>query len=157
MGVILSGCGSDPTRTVYASGFSFANYDYVIVAKPDADGTSTSLYGMDVELANLLTRYNMKVVGRKQFAQFPESKKTRTLFARMALSASDEHVLLTISFDDASTGRVVSSFTGGADGELYDGEARGEALENVLDPLTEALKHDKHLTITERPSNSVEN
>ena len=52
--LLLAACTA-PSMLVYSSGFTFSNYEYVVIAKPDGRGTSSSLYGTDVELANLLT------------------------------------------------------------------------------------------------------
>src|ERR1700681_952665 len=86
---------------VYSSGFSFANYDYVVIAKPDGRDTSTSLYGMDVEFANLMSRYNMKVIGNKEVDKLGPEVQKRTLDARMSMSASNKRIQFSVSFDDA--------------------------------------------------------
>lgn len=97
---------TSPNRLVYSSGFSFANYDYVVIAKPDGSNTHTSLYGMDVEFANLMGRYNMKVIGPNEYTSLSDSNRLRTLFARMAATAGDDYITLSVSFDDAVSGRT---------------------------------------------------
>jgi hypothetical protein len=142
----LGGCSS-PNRLVYSSGFTFADYDYIIINKPDSPATSTSLYGMDVEIANLLAKYNMNVIGDKEFLISSTDNKKRTLIARMAISASDKRIVMTVSFDDAVTGRTRSSVTSGAKGDIFDGSDRNEALEAVSKLLVDALRTDKGLKI----------
>lgn len=146
--LLLVACAT-PDRLVYSSGFSFAQYDYVIMGKTDGPSTSTSLYGMDVEIANLLAKYNMNIVGDKEFATMTLENQKRTLLARMAVSAGDDRIVLTVSFDDAVTGRTGSSITGGAKGDLFDGDDRGEALEAVSGMIIKALQKDKGLQITD--------
>lgn len=140
------GCAS-PDRIVYSSGFSFANYDFVMIAKPDGPG-ATTLYGMDVEVANLLSKYNMNIVGDKEFLTLPTEKQKRTLLARMSLSASDDNIVMTVTFDDAVSGRTGASVTGGAEGDIFDGDDRGDAFEAVSHMLIKALAQDKGLTIS---------
>jgi hypothetical protein len=43
---------------------------------------------MDVEFANLLSRYNMKIVGNKEYENLSPEVKKRTLTARMSMTAS---------------------------------------------------------------------
>ncbi len=138
-------CAS-PNRVVYSSGFSFSNYDYVVVGKPDGQG-STTLYGMDVEFANLLSKYNMNIIGDKEFESMSPENKKRSLYARMSLSASDAYIVLTVSFDDAVTGRIGSSVTGSAKGNLFDGDDRGKAFESVASTVIKALQKDRGLKI----------
>ena len=102
----ITACETQKNMLVYSSGFSFANFDYVIVDKPDGRDTSTSLYGMDVEFANMMSRYNMKVIGSKEYAKLSPEVQNRTLDARMSVSASNNRILLSVSFDNAVTGRT---------------------------------------------------
>lgn len=144
---LITACAS-PNRLVYSSGFSFANYDYVFIAKPDTQGTATTLYGLDIEFGNLLSSYNMKIVGDKEFATFAPEDQKRTLFARMAVAASDERIIFSVSFDDAVTGRTGSSITSTSKGNLFDGDDRAEAFESVSATIIRALEKDKGLQIS---------
>jgi hypothetical protein len=134
---------------VYSSGFSFANYDYVVIGQSDGRDTNTSLYGMDVEFANMMSRYNMKVIGNKEFAQLPAEVQKRTLFARMSVSASNKRILLAVSFDDALTGRTGSSITTYTKGNIFKADKREEAFQSASDTIVSALQRDKGLQITE--------
>lgn len=140
---------TSPNRLVYSSGFSFANYDYVVIAKPDAGNTHTSLYGMDVEFANLMSRYNMKVLGQSEYASLSDSNRLRTLFARMAATASDDYITLSVSFDDAVSGRTGASITGSAEGDIFEYGDRSEVFESVSETVIRALKSDKQLQIAD--------
>jgi hypothetical protein len=131
---------------VYSSGFSFANYDYVVVDKLDGRG-STSLYGMDVEFANMLSRYNMKVIGNKEYGTLPLEVQKRTLNARMSVSASNKRILLSVSFDDAVTGRTGSSITTYGHGDIFNANARMGAFEAASSTIILALQRDKGLQI----------
>ncbi len=137
-----------PTQLVYSSGFSFANYDYVVVAKSEGKDTATSLYGMDVEFANLLSRYNMKVVGDKEYQGLADAMKKRTLSARMSITASNQWLLLSVSFDDSVTGRTGSSVTSQVKGNLFNVNHRTRAFETASGVLIKALEKDKGLAIT---------
>ena len=137
-----------PSTLVYSSGFSFGNYDYVVVSKPDGRDTSSNLYGMDVEFANLMTRYDMKVVGDREFTAMPLREQRRTLIARMSFSASNNRILLSISFDDAVTGRTESSMTTYTKGKLFNVNARTEAFEHASDLIVRAMQNDRGLVIT---------
>lgn len=147
MTVMLAACAT-PNRLVYSSGFSFANYDYVFVAKPEGQNASTSLYGLDIEFGNLMSSYNMKVIGDKEYATFKPEEQKRTLFARMAVANNDERIVLSVSFDDATTGRTGSSITSTTKGELFEAEDRGEAFESVAKTLVKALSQDKGLVVS---------
>jgi len=137
-----------PSTLVYSSGFSFANYDYVVISKPDGANSTTALYGMDVEFANLMSRYDMKVVGDKELAQMPASTQRRALYARMSLSASNKRILLAVSFDDVVTGKTGSSITTYTKGNLFNVDARTKAFEAASDLIVQALQKDKGLLIT---------
>lgn len=142
----FAGCASSPNRMVYSSGFSFANYDYAIVGKTDG-GTTTALYGTDVEFANLLSRYNIKIVGDKEFASLPREAQARTMFARVSISASGKLITLSVSFDDAVTGKTGANFTTLSKGKIFDGKARGKAFEDAARMVTKALEQDKSLMV----------
>ena len=118
--LLVVGCAAPPYRLVYSGGFSFARYDLIVIYKPD-EKSSTSLYGMDIELANMLTRYNMKIIGDKEYQSLPQEQKLKTLIARMSLIASSAKVnLISISFDDAVSGKTVASVTAKAKGDMFD-------------------------------------
>jgi hypothetical protein len=144
----LSECHTD-SMLVYSSGFSFSRYEYVVVAKPDAQVTGAALYGMDVELANLLTRYNMKVIGNKEYESLSTDDKGKTLFARMSLSASKNKMDVTVSFDDMVTGRTGASVTTYADGDIFDTDSRTQAFNDAAKAIINAFQHDKGLKISD--------
>ncbi len=144
----ITACATQQAMLVYSSGFSFANYDYVVINKPDGSDTNTSLYGMDVEFANMMSRYNMKVIGSKEYVKLPPEVQKRTLDARMSVSASNNRILLAVSFDDAVTGRTGSSITTYTNGNIFNANARVIAFESASQTIIRALKRDKGLQIS---------
>jgi len=143
---VLTGCAT-PNRIVYSSGFSFANYDYVVIAKPDSRDSVTALYGMDVEFANLISRYNMKVVGDKELGMLSPDFQKRALFARISITASKNRILLSVSFDDAITGRTGASITTLKRGNIFDVDDRTKVFEAASETIIRALQQDKGLKI----------
>src|SRR5690606_2223772 len=145
--LVTAGC-STPSQLVYSSGFSFSPYDYVVVAKPDPRATtSASLYGMDVELANLLSRYNFKVVGDSEYSNFSPENKAKTLAARLAINASDKRINMSVSFDELVSGRTVASVTTYTKGKIFKLNDRTKAFDNAAKEIVAAFEHDKGLTI----------
>ena len=138
-----------PNRLVYSSGFSFANYDYLVIAKPETRNTGTALYGMDIEFGNLMGRYNMRVIGDKEYEGLSPENQKRTLIARVALIATGEKNLISVSFDDATTGKTACNITAVADGDIFNNEDRTKAFEAVSTTIIKALQQDKGLTISE--------
>jgi hypothetical protein len=134
-------------RLVYSSGFSFAKYDFMVVAKPEVGSTSTPLLGMDIEFGNLMARHNMRIIGDKEFERLPEKDQSRTLLARLALITSPGRNLITVSFDDAVSGRTVASISQVAKGDMLDEDERTKALESVTNVVVQAIQKDKGLTI----------
>ena len=147
--LILGGVACTPPQMlVYSAGFSFSKYDFLVFGKP-LPGQSTALYGMDVEVANLMARYNMKIIGDKEFASMRSEDKDRTLFVRFAISSySPRYNLITLSFDDAQTDKTVASLTSQAKGNLFKPKDRTKALEAVSKPLIQALTNEKGLKVT---------
>ena len=133
---------------VYSSGFSFANYDYVVIAKPHGEDTDTSLYGMDVEFSNLMSRFNMRVIGDKEYETLSSEVKQRTLDARMSVTASTNRIVLAISFDDSVSGRTVASITTNTSGYIFDPDDRVDAFESASETLIKAIEKDKGLRIS---------
>jgi len=146
--ITILGCAT-PNRLVYSSGFSFANYDYLVIARTAGKDAPTALYGMDVEFANLMSRYNMKVIGDKEYEKLPPELQKRTLDARMSVTASNKRILFAVSFDDAVTGKTEASITAFAKGNIFDVDARTKAFESVSDTIIKALQQDKGLRITD--------
>ncbi len=144
--VLMAAC-STPNRLVYSSGFSFANYDYLIVSKPDGRETSTSMYGMDVEFANLMSRYNFRILGDKEFDQLPSEQKKRTLIARISMSSANSRIMLTVSFDDAVTGKTGSSITTFTKGDIFKTKYRDQVVESASVTIIQALQVDKGIVI----------
>lgn len=144
----LAACHTESTL-VYSSGFSFSHYEYVIVGKPDGEGTASALYGMDVELANLLTKYNMKVIGNNEYSALSTDEKGKTLFARMSMSATNKNLVVTVSFDDMVTGRAGASVTTYASGDIFNMDSRNEAFNDAAEEIVKAFQHDKGLRISE--------
>ena len=146
---VLVGCSTQPHRLVLSSGFSFANYDYILIAKPEGAETHTNLYGMDVEFANLMSGHNMRVIGDKEYASLVEANKKRTLFARMAANASDDLITLSVSFDDAVSGRTGANITGTGEGDIFELDDRNEVFKSMSLTIIKALQSDKGLLIAE--------
>lgn len=145
--LVAAACAS-PSRLVYSSGFSFANYDYVFIAKPEAQGKVTTLYGMDVEFGNLMDSYNMKVVGEKEFESMTPENRKRTLYSRMAVAASSERIIFSVSFDDAVSGRTGATITSSSKGNLFDADDRGDAFQDVSNAVVRAIQQDKGLQVS---------
>jgi hypothetical protein len=148
--LVLSGCAASNTyRMVYSAGFSFANYNFLIVAKPVEK--NQALYGMDIEFANLMSRYSWKVIGDNEFRDLTPEQKQQTLFARLAvISSSDkDQSLLSVSFDDAVTGKTVASVTTESKVDMFNAGERTEAFESLSNAIVKALQRDKGLTVTE--------
>jgi hypothetical protein len=136
-----------PTALVYSAGFSFSRYDFLVFGK-SLPGQTTALYGMDLEIANMMARYNMKIVGDKEYEKLSPDDKTRTLIVRGGISTyNNKSNLITISFDDAVSGKTVANLTAQAKGDLYNPKYRTKALELVSKPLAEALSREKGLKI----------
>jgi len=140
-------CRTHPSRLVYSSGFSFANYDFLVVGRPDGESTNTMLYGMDIEFGNLMSRYNMKVIGDKEYEKLPLAQQKRTLFVRMSLAITGNNILMAVSFDDAVSGRTGSTITSHSKGNIFDPRHRTKAFEVLARTITRALVSEKHLTV----------
>jgi hypothetical protein len=104
---------------------------------------------MDVEFSNLMSRYNFKVVGNKEFAEMPNDQKKRTLFARVSMSAADKRIMLSVSFDDAVTGKTGSSITTYTKGNIFQTKYRDAAFESASVTIIQALQVDKGLIIND--------
>ena len=141
------GC-TTPGRIVYSSGFSFANYDFIMITKPDPQNTSTALYGMDVEFANLMSGYNIRVVGDKEYEKLQNETQKRTLIARIAMTTGGEKIMLTASFDDAVSGKTGASITTYTGGDIFDPKARTKVFEKASETIVKALQQDKGLVIS---------
>lgn len=140
--VLVSACGSG-SRVISGSEFSFGNYEYVVIAKPTAE-TGGVLYGMDVELANLMSRYGFKVIGDKEYAALAADQQGRSLLARMSVSAIDKkHAVLSISFDDAVTGKVGAAATASDKANLYDAGDRSDLFEEAAESIIKRLEREK--------------
>jgi hypothetical protein len=135
------------TRVVYGSGFTFANYDRVIVSKPRGAKTSSALYGMDVEFANLMGSYNLKVIGDNEFRLLPEQAQKRTLRARLSLTSENKLNTLTVSFDVMSTDVTGASFTVQAEGNMMKQRGRAKLLEKLSKALTQSIARDQALVV----------
>lgn len=145
--VSLGGCRTQPNRLVYSSGFSFANYDFLVIGQPDGQATSTTLYGMDIEFGNLMSRYNMKVIGNKEYERLPLEQQRRTLFVRLSIVATGNNLLMSVSFDDAVTGRTGSSITSQSKGNVFNTKQRTRAFEMLSGTIIKALVTEKRLTV----------
>ena len=140
---LLAGCSS-PHKLTYSSGFSFANYDSIVIERPDAaDG---AVFGLDIEFANLFSRYGMKVLGQKEYEALPAEAKARTLVAHLEHITGKERGLFSILFDDASTGKTLASVSGEAEGNMLDRDDRTEAFETISEALAEAIEKDRGLS-----------
>jgi hypothetical protein len=96
-----------------------------------------------------MSRYNMKVVGDKEFEKLSPEIQKRTLFARMSMSAVSKRIQFSVSFDDAVTGRTGSSITTYTKGNIFDGKVRTEVFEDASETIVSALEKDKGLQISE--------
>jgi hypothetical protein len=142
---------STPPMPMYSRGFNFANYDYVVISKE----TITALYGLDIELANLLSRYDMKSIGDKELQTLPVDAQRRTLNTRMSVTENNKQILLSISFDDAATGRTGTNTTTYTKGKIFKPEDRTKAFASAAKIITRALEKDKGLQVGGRKNRSV--
>lgn len=135
-------------QLVYSSGFSFKKYDYMIFGKSNNEGSNPSSYGMDIEVANMLSRYNVRILGDSESGKLDPEQKSQTLFVRFTIITSGkEDNLLTMSFDDMVTGKAVASISVRAQGDMFDPNARTRAVESLGKPIVQALERDKGIKI----------
>lgn len=129
---------SKPNEVVSAPSFRFAAYDFVVIAKPGA--SESALYGMDVLLANLLDSRGFTSVGDRYYStQMTPPEQKRTLFVRMAMVNDGKKNLLAVSFDDAVSGRTMSSISEFAKGDIYDNDDRKAAFDKLSLAILAAL------------------
>lgn len=149
-GALTACSASPPYRIVYSSGFSFANYDYLVITKPSGEG-STYLFGMDVELASVFNRYGIKVIGDSEKLKFTQDQLKRTLLARGEMTSSRKQILLSVSFDDAVTDLAEANITAQVKGDVFNPDARDRAYASITNAITTALEQEKGLTIKDVP------
>ncbi|MEX1670078.1 hypothetical protein AB4876_14245 [Zhongshania guokunii] len=140
--LFLFACASNET-VVYSNGFSFGNYDYVVIERD----TNSAIYGMDLEFGNMIGAYNMAVVGSKEIENLPYTAKKRTLGVQLSVSGSDERIMLGISFQDFITGRTVATIGSTEKGDLFDRDDRKDIFELVSNTVVAAIKRDKQLNV----------
>lgn len=140
--LFLFACASNET-VVYSNGFSFANYDYVVIERD----TNSAIYGMDLEFGNMIGAYNMAVVGSKEIENLPYEAKKRTLGVQLSVSGSSERIMLGISFQDFITGRTVATIGSTEKGDLFDRDDRTEIFDLVTGTVVAAIKRDKQLNV----------
>ncbi|WP_373079782.1 hypothetical protein [Zhongshania sp.] len=140
--LLLVACASNET-VVYSNGFSFANYDYVVIERD----TNSAIYGMDLEFGNMIGAYNMAVVGSKEIENLPYEAKKRTLGVQLSVSGSSERIMLGISFQDFITGRTVATIGSTEKGDLFDRDDRTEIFDLVTATVVAAIKRDKQLNV----------
>ncbi len=146
---VLAACAA-PQRLVVSNGFSFADYEYLVIAKPESAAAQNSLYGMDLEFANLLATYSLKIVGDKEAAAMSSADQHKTLVTRLGVSSTDKLILMSASFDDVLTGRTLATISAREKGELADDGDRKDAFDALTEKLTAALAKDKGLAV-EKP------
>lgn len=134
----LLGCTSQE-NIVYAPGFSFADYRYVVLEK----GAASGVYGLDLQMANTFTANRFHVVGDKEVENLPYEDKRRTLGARLTVDSDDDNILLGISLQDFITGRTVASVGLAEDGKLHKKKARDQAYAQLAEALTAAINRDR--------------
>ncbi len=140
--LLLVACASNET-VVYSNGFSFANYDYVVIERD----TNSAIYGMDLEFGNMIGAYNIAVVGSKEIENLPYEAKKRTLGVQLSVSGSSERIMLGISFQDFITGRTVATIGSTEKGDLFDRDDRTEIFDLVTGTVVAAIKRDKLLNV----------
>ena len=140
--LFLIGCASNET-VVYSNGFSFVNYDYVVIERD----TNSAIYGMDLEFGNMIGAYNMAVIGSKEIENLPYDARKRTLGVQLSVSGSSERIMLGISFQDFITGRTVATIGSTEKGDLFDRDDRTEIFDLVTSTVIGAIKRDKQLNV----------
>ena len=145
LGATLAGCSSPPRLTT-SSGFSFAQVDTVAVAKATA-ADEAALYGLDIQLGNLLSHCQLHVVGEKDLEALAPEARARALVARLSLVTSDERRLLSLAFDGAASHKTLASLTVVVRGDLLDARDRRDAFEPLAEAVIAAVERDKGVEI----------
>jgi hypothetical protein len=155
LALCISAC-STPTRYVASRGFTFDRYDY-IVSGPGGGGwenkyggRSQTMFGLDIDINNYLASYNFNIVGYKEYESLTPQQQARTLDFGVSVASSIEQSVLTVSFNDAVTGRTMASFTQTADGDITDIHTREEILGKVMEKMTEIFSDARGLDVNER-------
>ena len=138
--LLLGGCASQDT-VVYSDGFSFANYDYIIVKQ----GNHSGVYGMDLQLANLVGRHNMHVLGDKEYENLPYDGKKRTLGAQLSVEGDEDRILLGLSLQDFLSGRTVATVGIAEKADLFDKADRDSAFQDLAEAVVGAIQRDRQL------------
>jgi hypothetical protein len=91
----------------------------------------------------------MRVIGNREYGTLPLAKQERTLDVRLALTATENRNLLSVSFDEAVSGKTGASITTQAKGDIFNLDDRTKAFEAASDTIIRALQKDKGLTISD--------
>ncbi len=133
-------CASTPqNKLAEPNNFTFENYDFLVVKK------STSLSDIDIEFGDLMKIYNMKVITVNEYENMVSENQKRTLFTKIYLDNKTEKSQLIVLFKDSVTGEEKRSFSGHAEGDMYNSKDRSKALQTVSNKVIKELKEDKGL------------
>lgn len=143
LAVSASACHTE--RMIYANDFSFANYQYLVIDKPQGQG-SPFLYSLDLDVGNVLSKYGLRVLGDKEAADLTDEQKRKTLIVRGAMDAQkDERMALSVSFDDYVTDRSLANMTATSKGNVYDADDRSKAYQRLQEALRQSIEQEKGL------------
>ncbi len=145
----LAGCHDDDAMLVYSSGFSFLEVRIRDRRKAGQSGYEPRAVRAGCRVIE--SPYSIQHEGnRRQGIQRPvDDDRSKTLLARMALSASKKKLVITVSFDDMVTGRTGASVTTYADGDLFDAGSRTSVFNDAAGELVKAVQHDQGLKISD--------
>ena len=83
----------------------------------------------------------------KEYDTLSPQQQQRTLEMRTQVAATHKDSALTVSFDDAVTGRTMASFTETGAGDISKFKAREKIVQKVMKKMTEVFVADRGLVV----------
>ena len=135
--VLFTACSS--SQSIHTSSFNFVDYEYVYMANPPEK--TSSFYGLDIKVANLLREHSIKAIGDKEFKTLSDNEKNRTLLMDIDIKSSDdrENIIVTLTLDDDATGKTEIAIISYTQGDIFKMRDGNKAAKNLLHQLQRTI------------------
>ena len=105
--IVLSSCSTD--KTMIAKGVNLKKYEYASIVKGQTiHGTETDIE-IEPGIYEAIESTRLQMVGERRIADLSPKTKEALVLVKYSATSSQEESVLTISFEDYMTGKIVAS------------------------------------------------
>lgn len=140
--LLILGCYT-PTEYVTTANANLSAYQFAMISELDDYSGGAALYDVEVRVYNAIDEASFEMIGEEEAAELDDDKQELLLTAKFAVSQSQKESVVTITFYDYLTGRLLGNATGAHGTGFTVRQDLRRATEKAIEQVQQMFQKDR--------------